>query len=83
MSIPVEPSLLQDEIQISDHCSVITLQTLEVWLCQWSNLTGMKHCIPQTRAVHAATCLEREMAGRENWQQLLVLLPGGFHRCCG
>ena len=57
MSIPVEPSLLQNEVQIlnakpckqltgpdgdnvlrgdiadlSDHCPVIPLQTLEVWL---------------------------------------------------
>ena len=59
MSIPAEPSLLQNEVQIlnakprklltgsggenvlrldiadlSDHCPVISLQTLEVWLCQ-------------------------------------------------
>ena len=31
------------------------------------------------QAVHVATCLKREVAGRENWQQLLELLPGGFH----
>ena len=24
--------------------------------------TGMKHCAPRTRAVHTATCLEREVA---------------------
>ena len=30
-------------------------------------LTGMEHCAPLTRAVHVATCLEREVAGRENW----------------
>ena len=34
-------------------------------------------------SVHAATCLEREMAERENWLQLLELLQGGFHICCG
>ena len=90
MSIPVEPSLLQNEIQIpnakprkyligsdgdsvlrcdiadlSDHCPVILLQMLEVWLCQWPSLTGMEHCALHTRAVHA-TCLEREVAGRAN-----------------
>ena len=60
MSIPAEPSLLRNEVQIlsakprkyligsgddsvlrldiaglSDHCPVILLQTLEVWLYQW------------------------------------------------
>ena len=34
-------------------------------------------------AVHTATCLERKVAGRENWFQLFELLPGGFHMCCG
>ena len=76
MSIPVEPYLLQDEVQVlnaklrklligpdsdivlwldiadlSDHCPIIPLQTLEVWLCQWPSLTGMEHCAPDTRAV--------------------------------
>ena len=71
MSIPVEPYLLQDEVQVlnaklrklligpdsdivlwldiadlSDHCPIIPLQTLEVWLCQWPSLTGMEHCAP-------------------------------------
>ena len=83
----MEPSLLQNEVQIlnarpykyltglggdnilqldiadlSDHCPVIPLQTLEVWLCQWPSLTGTEHCAPHTRAVHTAKCLEREMA---------------------
>ena len=35
------------------------------------------------QAVHMATCLERKVAGRKNWFQLLELLPGGFHTCCG
>ena len=35
--------------------------------CQWPSLTGMEHCTPHTRAEHVATCLEREVAGRENW----------------
>ena len=26
--------------------------------------------------------LERRVAGRENWFQLLEFLPGGFHTCC-
>ena len=29
-----------------------------------------------TRAVYMATCLERKVAGRENWFQLFELLPG-------
>ena len=55
-----------DNADLSDHCLVVPLQTLEVWLCQWLSLTGMEHCARHTRAVHAATCLEREVAGREN-----------------
>ena len=39
----------------------------------------MEHCAPHTRAVHTATCLERKVAERENWYQLLELLPGCFH----
>ena len=31
------------------------------------SLTGIKHCTPHTRAVHTATCLEREVAWREDW----------------
>ena len=62
---------------LSDHCPVISLQTLEVWLCQWPSLTGMEHWALHTRAVHAATCLERELV------EALWTLPGGFHTCCG
>ena len=40
---------------LSDHCPVIPLQMLEVWLCQWPSLTGMKHCTPHIRAVNMAT----------------------------
>ena len=43
----------------------------------------MEHCTPHTRAVHTAKYLERKVAGRDNWFQLLQLLPGGFHTCCG
>ena len=75
MSIPAEPSLLQNEVQIliaklrkyligsggdnvlrldiadlSDYCPIISLQKLEVWLCQWPSLTGMEHCTQHTRA---------------------------------
>ena len=60
-------SILQHDIaDLSDRCPAILLQLLEVWLCQWPSLSGMEHCAPHTRAVHAATCLEREVAGREN-----------------
>ena len=31
---------------LSDHCLVIQLQTLEVWLFQWPSLTGIEHCAP-------------------------------------
>ena len=55
-------NVLQPDIaDLSDHCPVISLQTLEVWLCQWPSLAGMEHC-PHTRAVHTATCFEREVA---------------------
>ena len=49
-------------LTMSDHCPVISLQTLEVWFCQWPSLTGMEHCAPHTRAVHMDTCFEREVA---------------------
>ena len=62
-----ENILRLDIADLSDHCPVISLQTLEMWLCQWSSLAGMEHCAPHTRAIHAATCLEREVSGRENW----------------
>ena len=67
----------------SDHCSVILLQMLEAGLCWWPSFTGMEHCTLHTQAVHTATCLKRKLVGRENWFQLLELLPGGFHTCCG
>ena len=68
---------------LPDHCFVISLQTLEAGLCYWPSFTGMEHFAPHTRAVHKAMCLERKVAGRENWFQLLELLPGSFHTCCG
>ena len=54
--------LWPDIADLSDHCPVISLQTLEVRLCQWPSLAGMEHCAPHTRAVHMATCFEREVA---------------------
>ena len=48
-------ALQLDIANLSDNCPDITLQMLEVWLCQWSNLTGMEHFNPHTRAVHMVT----------------------------
>ena len=59
--------LSYDIADLSDHCPVIPLQTLEVWLCQLSSLTGMEHCALHTRDIHVAMCLERGVGGRENW----------------
>ena len=53
--------LWPDIADLSDHCPVISLQTLEVWLCQCLSLTGMEHSARHTRAVHTATCFEREV----------------------
>ena len=39
------PFLRPDIADLSDHCPVISLQTLEVRLCQWPSLAGMEHCI--------------------------------------
>ena len=89
MSIPAEPSLLQNEVQIlnaklhkkligpggdnvlqsdivdrSDHCPVISLQMLEVWLCEWPSLIGMEYCAPHTRAVHM-----RPHVLKERWRE--------------
>ena len=54
--------LRPDIADLSDHCPVISLQTLEVRLCQRPSLAGMEHCAPHTRALHTATCFEREVA---------------------
>ena len=41
-------------LQMSDHCPVNSLQTLEVWLCQWPSLTGMEHCsLTQNTCTHS------------------------------
>ena len=37
----------------------------------------------RTQELYTATCLEREVVGRENWWQFLELFPGGFYTCCG
>ena len=42
---------------------------LEAGLCYWPSFTGMEHCAPHIRAVHTATCLERKVARRENWER--------------
>ena len=39
---------------------------LEVHKLRKKDIQQLEHCTPHTRAVHAATCLEREVAGREN-----------------
>ena len=61
-------------VDLSDNCSVISLQTQEAGLCYWPSFTGMEHCAPHTRAVHTATCLERNVAGRENVRVIMVYL---------
>ena len=38
-----------DIADLSDHCPVVPLQTLEVWFCQWPSLTGMEQCASHTR----------------------------------
>ena len=53
--------LWPDIADLSGHSPVISLQTLEVWLCQWPSLIGMEHSAPHTRAVHTAMCFEREV----------------------
>ena len=42
-------------------CLIISLQMLEVWLCQWPSLAGMEHCAPHTRAVYTALCFDRSL----------------------
>ena len=57
---PGGDNVLQLDIaDLSGDCSVISLQMLEIWLCQWPSLAGMEHCAPHTRAVHRAMCFER------------------------
>ena len=45
-------------------CLIIALSfRCRCWrFCQWPSLAGMEHCVPHTRAVHTATCFEREVA---------------------
>ena len=50
-----------DFADLSDHCPVILLQMLAVWLCQWPSLIVMEHCTLHTRAVHVAMHLEKEV----------------------
>ena len=67
-SLDLVVTVLQpDTADLFDHCPVIPLQTFEVWFCQRPNLSGVEHCPQHTRAVHMATCFEREVAWRENW----------------
>ena len=42
-----------DIADLSDHCPVIPLQMLEVWLCQSPSLTGMEHCTMHTSCTHS------------------------------
>ena len=49
---------------LSDHCSVISLQKLEAWLCYWPSFTGIEHCTPHTLAVHTAHGVLKE-----RWQE--------------
>ena len=111
MSIPAEPSLLQNEVQIlnakphkklirsdgdsvlqldiadlSDHCPVISLHTLEVWLCQWLSLTGMEHCTPHTE-LYTWPCVlkkrsreERSGSSSLNFFQAVLWLKVHSHR---
>ena len=67
---------------LSDHCPVISLQTLEVWLHQMSSLTGMEHCTPHTRAVHTAACFEREWREERTGSRSLNFFQVVF-TCCG
>ena len=46
-------------------CLIIAL-SFHCRCCLWPSLTGMEDCSLHIRAVHAAVCLEREVAGREN-----------------
>ena len=50
-----------DFADLSDHCPVILLQMLVVWLCQWPSLIVMEHCTLHTRAIHVAMLLEKEV----------------------
>ena len=52
-----------DIADLSDHCPVISLQRLEVWLCQWPSLTGMEHC-----ALHKELSM-RPCVLKERWRE--------------
>ena len=42
---------------LSDHCSVISLQRLEAGLCYWPSFTGMKHNQICMQVVQEGICL--------------------------
>ena len=50
-------------LQMSDLAADVGGLALSVAKSHWHGA----FCTPHTRAVHAASCLEREVAGRENW----------------
>ena len=61
-------SCWSDIADLSNHCTVFTLQALKISLGQQPSVTGMVHQAPHARAVHMATGLVIEVMGCENWQ---------------
>ena len=59
----IDNVLRLDIADLSDHCPVVSLQMLEVWLCQWPSLTGRKHC------VHTHELYTRPRVLKERWQE--------------
>ena len=53
-----------DIADLSDHCPIIPLQLLEVWLCQWPSLTGME----PLHSTHKS-CTSRPPVLKERWQE--------------
>ena len=89
-SIP-SPASSSMDLMVAESCG-LTLQicliiTLSFRCSRWrqgfvTDQVSLAWSSPHTSAVHMATYLERKVAGREDWFQLLELLPGSFHTCC-
>ena len=65
-----------DIADLSDHCPVLSLQTLAVWLCQWPILTGMaiymykiwSISLAWSIALHTQSCTCGHVL-KERWQE--------------
>ena len=69
-------------IDLSHHCPIILLQTLEVWLCQWPSLTGIEHYLPHTEMYTQPHVLKDRWPEERTGSSFLNFFQAVF-MCCG